>query len=86
MIFRMLVVPIITVPPSVSIAAETASGSIALWVGPWAIIRQFLALHVVGNCYIPTIESELRRGNRQAFEIETSETLLTLAGFRPKPS
>jgi hypothetical protein len=68
------------VPPSVSITAETGSGSIVHWIGPWAVIRQFLALHMVGNCYIPTIESELRRGNRQAFEIETSETLLSLAG------
>ena len=84
MIFRMSAVPTITVPPSVSITAKADSGSVVRWDGPWEAIRRFLVIHVVSDYDIGTIEGQLQKGAEQAFEIESSETLLRLAGFRPQ--
>ena len=83
MTYRMSAAPIITSWLSVSITATTDSGSILLWEGPWVIIRPFLGFHVLSNHRITTIEDQLHKGSKQAFEIEAPETLLTLAGFHP---
>jgi hypothetical protein len=82
MILTISAVPVIQVPLSISMIAKADSGCIFLWDGHWATIRRFLAIHVMGGYEIPTIESQLYKGAKPAFEIETSETLLTLVGFR----
>jgi hypothetical protein len=84
MIFRIAAAPIVTLWVSVSITAKSDSGSIFLWDGPWPTIRHFLGIHALSDYDLRTIEDQLRKGVKQAFEIDTSETLLTLAGFRPQ--
>jgi len=86
MIYRMSTVPIVTISLSVSITARTHSGSVFLWDGPWAAIRRFLTLHLISAYGINAIEDQLGKHVEQTFEIETSETLLTLAGFLRQPN
>lgn len=84
MIISVSAAPVITLWLSVSITAKTDSGSILLWDGPWLTIRNFLGIYVVSDYDIRTIEDQLRKGAKQAFEIEASETLLAMAGFHPQ--
>ena len=86
MIFRMSAVPNVAVGPSVSIIAKSDSGSVLLWDGPWVTIRHFLDIHLLSDYDISTIEGQLTRGAEQGFEVQSSEILLSLAGFRPKRS
>jgi hypothetical protein len=49
-------------------------------------IRLFLVIHVLPGYDIAGVEDDLRQGTERSFEIDTSETRLLLAEFRPARS
>jgi hypothetical protein len=82
MVFRMQVVPISRAPINVSVTAEAIpSGSTFLRLTQWTDIRDFLAQHKVGRVEFSVIEIELHKNRPVLFEIDVTETELSLAQF-----
>ena len=53
-----------------------------LRVGAWTDIRDFLAQHKVSGVEFSDIEIELHKDRPMSFDIDASETVLSLAQFR----
>jgi hypothetical protein len=74
--------PISRTPIKVSVTAElTSSSSAFLRIGLWTDIRDFLAQHKIGGVEFSDIEIELHKDPPVSFDIDTSETALSLAHF-----
>ena len=83
MVFRVHVLPIPRGSIDVSVTAEpTSSGSTFLRVGAWTDIRDFLAQHKVSGVEFSDIEIELHKDHPMSFDIDASETVLSLTQFR----
>jgi hypothetical protein len=83
MVFRVHVLPISRGSIDVSVTAEpTSSGSTFLRVGAWKDIRDFLAQHKVSGVEFSDIEIGLHKDRPMSFDIDASETGLSLAQFK----
>ena len=82
MVLRVHVLPISRGSIDVSVTAEGTSGSTFLRVGAWTDIRDFLAQYKVSGVEFSDIEIELHKDRPMSFDIDASETVLSLAQFR----
>jgi hypothetical protein len=82
MVFNVKVIPISHPPIHVTVLTEPTPSSPAFrYIGPWADVRGFLAIHTVSGVEFPDIETELHEDRLVSFDIDTSEMGLASAQF-----
>ena len=82
MVFRVQLVPISREPIQVTATTEPTSSSTAYcYVGAWRDIRGFIALTVRKGRAFADIENDLRKDLPVSFDIDATESALSLARF-----